>query len=74
MEFVDEQLQTHNHVVLAYRILESAEDKFILMACVQLGYPQHDVARMLGVTQVMVSKRLKNVRKVLKLKQSEVIL
>lgn len=74
MKHVDNQLQAHNHVIFAYRILENAEDKFILMACLQLGYTQDDVAKMLGVTQVTVSKRLKDVRHILKIKQSEVIL
>lgn len=74
MENIDKQLQTHNHVIFAYRVLENAEDKFILMACIQLGYTQEDVAKMLGVTQVTVSKRLKDVRHMLKIKESEVIL
>lgn len=74
MENIDKQLQTHNHVIFAYRVLEDVEDKFVLMACLQLGYTQEDVAKMLGVTQVSVSKRLKTARHILRIKQNEVIL
>lgn len=74
MDKLQDQSLTHNYVVLAYRILENVEDKFVVMACLHLGYTQREVADMLGVSQVAVSKRLKSARRILRIRQDEVIL
>lgn len=74
VEVVNEQLQNHNYIIFCYRIIDDPTDKFILMACLQLGYSQGDVARMLNISQAAVSHRLKDSRNCLKLHQSEVIL
>lgn len=74
MERTEELIQSHNYVILVYRILDDPVDKFIVMACLQMGYTQDDVARMLDISQVAVSKKLKEARRILKLKQDQVIL
>lgn len=48
-------------VVQMYRIIKNPEDKFIMLAHYELGYPQEVIADMLGKSQVMVSTRIKKI-------------
>lgn len=63
---VEDYVDNLNMVILCYRLLEDATDKFIVMSCLQLGYKQREVAAMLGIDQVKVSNRLNKSLKFLK--------
>lgn len=53
-------------IINIYRVLPNPEDKFIMIAIHEMGYPQEVVAQMLGKSQVIVSGRLKRIKAFLK--------
>jgi hypothetical protein len=78
VEFTIEQEENSkalkNQVVFLYSILDNDTDRFILMSCLHMGYNQEDVAMMVGdMTQANISKRLKRIRELLRIKQDKVI-
>lgn len=58
LEQVERQIDNQNATLLCYRLLDDVVDKFIVMACLQLGYKQREVSLMLGIDQSKVSNRL----------------
>jgi len=72
-QVAEEQVNNINCVVFVYKLIEDPADKFILMAGIQLGYTQDMIARMLDIPQPTVSERLRQIRKLLKLKEPEII-
>jgi DNA-directed RNA polymerase specialized sigma subunit len=67
IEHAEKEIDNRNHVLLVYALVENDRDRFILMATLHLGYPQQEVAMMLGgISQAHVSKRLKAIREMLK--------
>jgi len=49
-------------VIDVYKIIPRAEDKFILIAVQEMGYPQEVVAQMLGKSQNTICARLQKIK------------
>jgi hypothetical protein len=47
MKSQEKRINNKNSILLIYRLLEGNTERFILMACLQLGYTQQEVALML---------------------------
>lgn len=56
-----EQAFLKQMVIDMYKSIQNTEDKFIMIAHYELGYPQDVVAEMLGKSQVMVSTRIQKI-------------
>lgn len=53
-------------VIDIYKILPNPEDKFIMLAIHDMGYPQEVVAEMLNTSQVTISIRIKSIKSFLR--------
>ena len=53
-------------IVNMYKILPKGDDRFIMIAIHEMGYSQDVVAQMIGKSQVMVTTRLKIIKKFLR--------
>lgn len=75
MTEIEEAVLDHEHnkncVVLLYRIVEDPIDKFIIMALLECGYKEEEVARMFGISQEAISKRFTKAKSLLRIKELE---
>lgn len=74
MEGENKRVNNKNSVILIYRLLDNNTDRLIVMACLQLGFTQQEVALMLGCEQPYISRKLKEAREYIKSLEVEVIL
>jgi len=53
-------------VIKIYESIGDDKDRFLVMACWQLGYNQEDMARVMKISQEAISKRLVKVKEEIK--------
>lgn len=59
-------MEAHMQLIFIYRLLEDPVDIVILMAHLQIGYTQEEVARMLGISQAAVAARLRRIKEIIR--------
>ena len=53
-------------IIDIYKVIPKVEDKFILFAVEEMGYPQEVIGEILGIPQYTICLRLQKIKKFLK--------